>query len=166
MAELTHIKGFSQLDQFLREFPEKMERNILRGALRAGAKVVLPVAQGNIHPVSGALSKSLKLRTGSQNGRVTAKVYTRVFYSRFVEYGTKPHVIKAKDGGALFFGGGFVESVQHPGSKAANGGFGFMRNALDTQATAAVLAVGEYIKKRLSTKYGIDTADVELGVDQ
>lgn len=162
MADLPHIKGLTALDKFLQEFPAKVERNLLRGAMRAAAKVVMPVAKGNIHPVSGLLAKSLKIRTDGRNGRVTAKVYTRVFYSRFVEFGTKPHTIRAKNRKALAIGGGLYESVHHPGNK----GFGFMRNALDTQAAAAVIGAGEYLKKRLASKYGIDTADIEIGADE
>lgn len=161
MAE-QHIKGLAELNRFLQDLPVKMEKNVLRGALRAGAKTVLPVAKANIHNVSGVLSASLKVRSDARGGQVTAKVYTKVFYARFVEYGTRPHKITAKDGGALAFGAGFVEWVNHPGSK----GFGFLRNALDTQANAAVVATGEYIKNRLATKHGLDTADIEIEVTE
>jgi len=45
-----------------------------------------------------------------------------VEYAKYVEYGTKPHVIMAKPGGVLAFqsGGGtaFAKSVKHPGTKA------------------------------------------------
>jgi hypothetical protein len=37
-----------------------------------------------------------------------------------------------------------------------------MRPALDGQSSAAVVAAGEYIKKRLATKHGLDTADINI----
>ena len=41
-----------------------------------------------------------------------------------------------------------------------------MRPAIDSQAQNAILAAGEYIKKRLSTKHGLDTAEIEIGIDE
>jgi len=42
----------------------------------------------------------------------------------------------------------------------------FMRPALDAQSGAAVLAVGEYIKKRLATKNGLDTSEINIEVEE
>jgi HK97 gp10 family phage protein len=158
VRDTVHVKGLSELQKFLNELPPKLERNVVRGALRAGANVIKPVAQANIHSVSGDLARSLKVSTRARGGVVTAKVYTSIFYAKFVEYGTKPHVIKAKDGGALAFGGGVVQSVQHPGISPKP----FLRPALDTQASAAVVAAGSYMRDRLATKHGLDTADIEI----
>ena len=41
----------------------------------------------------------------------------------------------------------------------------FMRPALDAQANNGVLAAADYIKKRLATKNGLNTADIELGIE-
>lgn len=165
MAEV-HVKGLAELQRVLDQLPAKLERNVVRGGLRAGMKTVLPVAQGNIHSVSGALSNSLKVGTSARNGEVTARVYTRVFYAKFVEYGTKPHVITAKDRKGLAFGGLFFQSVDHPGAKAAAGGRGFLRAALDAQKDVAVVAAGNYMANRLATKHGLDTADIEIEVEE
>lgn len=160
MADV-HVKGLSDLNRFLQELPVKLEKNVLRGALRAGAKTILPVAQGNIHPVSGELAASLKTRSNARGGLVTASVYTRVFYAKFVEYGTKPHTITAKNRKGLTVGGLFFQSVDHPGAKPRP----FLRPALDAQATPAVVAAAEYMRLRLATKHGLDTADIEIEVE-
>lgn len=166
MAE-THVKGLADLQRFLDQLPEKMERNVVRGAFRHAMRgVVLPAARGNINNVSGELARSLKVGSRASRGEVKAYVSTRVFYARFVEYGTKPHTIRARDGGALSFGGGFVESVEHPGARPAGGGMGFMRAALDSQAAAAVLAAGQYMKQRLATKHGLDASEVLLEIEE
>ena len=41
-----------------------------------------------------------------------------------------------------------------------------MRPALDSQATRAVVAAGEYIKRRLATKHGLDTSGVMIEGDE
>lgn len=57
------------------------------------------------------------------------------FYWWFVEFGTKPHIIRSrKHRGFLKFGGTFVRSVKHPGSPARK----FMSRAADQQGQAAV----------------------------
>lgn len=164
------VKGLAELQTFLDQLPVKMEANVLRGALRAGAKPILEAAKAAA-PVgepsetnrnryklyAGALRDSVRIsgRIDKRNGKVTASVKAGgktksgadVFYSHMVEFGTKPHVIG--DG-------------THPGVQAKP----FMRPALDAQSGAAVVAVGEYIKKRLATKNGLDTADIEIGVEE
>lgn len=155
MSDLIHVKGLAGLDMLMQEIPVKVEKNIARSALRAGAKVIQAQAKANIHSVSGVLASSLKIGTRARGGSVTANVSTKVFYAKFVEFGTRPHTISARDGGGLRFGGGFYRLVQHPGIVNPHP---FLRPALDTQAQAAVIAVREQIRVRL-TKEGIDIPD-------
>jgi HK97 gp10 family phage protein len=159
---LVHVKGLSELNDFLQQLAPKIERNVLRTGLRAGAKVVLPVAKGNIRSHSGELAASLKVGTRGRGGVVTGYVRTKVYYARFVEYGTVPHSITAKDRKGLSIGGLFFQSVQHPGAKPHP----FLRPALDTQAQAAVIAAAEAMKERLSTKEGLDTSAVLIQGDE
>lgn len=162
MTDLVHVKGLAQLDKFLQELPVKIERNILRSALRAGALVVRDEARTNIHPVSGVLADSLKVTTRARGGKVSATVGTKVFYAKFVEYGTRPHTITARDGGALRFGGGFVKSVEHPGIARPRP---FLRPAFDAKVLEAVVAIGEQVKRRL-TKEGLDASEVTIEGDE
>lgn len=159
----VHVTGLKELNAFLDQLAPKLARNVVRGSLRAGMKVVLPVAQRNIHSVSGELAKSLKLGTRAKGGVITASVKTRVFYAKFVEFGTKPHIIRAKGGGFLSFMGIFRKEIAHPGIAKNKA---FMRPALDSQAQAAVIAAAEYMKKRLATKHGLDTADIVIEGDE
>ncbi|MFA7278913.1 MAG: HK97-gp10 family putative phage morphogenesis protein [Sterolibacterium sp.] len=162
MQDTVHIKGLSELNNFLQELPIKLEKNVLRSSLRAGMKVVLPVAKANIHSISGELAKGLKLSTGSKGGRVTASIKAKGehgWVARFVEYGTKPHLITAKKGGGLQLPDGRVlSSVWHKGARPKP----FMRPALDQQASAAVVAAANYMKARLESKHGLDTADITI----
>lgn len=156
MSETTvRVKGLAELQRFLDQLPVKMEKNIMRGALRAGAKVIQKETKSNIHSVSGELRDSIKVGTRARRGKVTASINTKLFYSRFVEYGTRRHKITSEK--ALSFGGTVVKSVDHPGAQPRP----FMRPALDSKAQEAIVATAEYIKKRL-TKEGLNTADVEI----
>lgn len=160
----THVKGLAELQKFLDTLPAKVEKNIMRGALRAGMKVVQPVAKENVRKVSGLLAAGLKIGTRSRGGRVTAMLRAtgkHGFVAKWIEYGTKAHNIAAKLGRDLSFGGIFRGVVAHPGAKPKP----FMRPALDGQAQGAVIAAAEYVKNRLATKQGLDTSYVMIEGD-
>lgn len=161
MSEFVHVKGLSELQRFLDVLPAKIEQNIMRSALRAGANVVKDEAKNNVPVKSGLLRDGLKVSTRSRRGVVSASVKAtgkHAFVAKWVEFGTAAHRIVPKAAKSLFFGGMFAEGIDHPGSNAKP----FMRPALDNRAQDAIVAVGEKIKKRL-TKAGIEGAgDVEL----
>jgi len=162
MAQEFNVKGLSELNTFLQQLPVKLEKNVLRGAMRAGIKVIQTEAKSNIHSVSGELAKGLKITTNTRGGKVTATLKAtgpHAHVARWLEYGTKAHFIKAKAGKALSFGGHLLIKVLHPGMRPKP----FMRPALDSRAQDAVVAAGEYTKKRLATKEGLDTADIQIG---
>lgn len=163
MSEVQ-VTGLKELAQFLDELPAKLQNNVMRGALRAGMKPVQADAKMAVAVVSGQLRDGLKISTRNKAGMVTASLKAtgkHGYIARFVEFGTRPHTISAKDGGALAFGGGVYQSVQHPGAKPHP----FMRPALDGQASNAVVAAAEYMKDRLSTQHGLDTAGVLIEGD-
>lgn len=179
MSELVHVKGLEDLQKLLDILAPRIEKNIMRGALRAGANVIKKEAQNNV-PVgpaskegarlygayAGALRDSVRVSTKSKRGKVTATVKAGgktkkgadVFYAHMVEYATSSHVIKSKPGKALKFGNVTVKEVAHPGTKSQP----FMRPALDARAQDAVIAAGNYIKQRLSTKNGLDTSGITI----
>lgn len=165
------VTGLSDLQKFLDQLPAKMETNVMRGALRAGAKPILEATRQSA-PVgepsetnkrkyslyAGALRDSLRLsaRVDRRKSQVVVRVVAGgkskksgadVFYSNMVEFGTRNHIIG--DG-------------EHPGVAAKP----FMRPSLDANSQTAVLATAEYIKKRLATKHGLDTADIEIGLEE
>jgi HK97 gp10 family phage protein len=162
MEDTIYVKGLSDLQKFMDTLAPKVERNVLRGSLRAGMKVVLPVAQQMAHKVSGQMADGLKLSTNARGGVVTASIKAKGphgYLARWVEYGTAAHNIAAKQHGWLSFMNIFVKEVAHPGARP----FPFMRPALDAQAQPAVIAAAEYMKNRLATKEGLDTADIAIG---
>lgn len=160
----THVKGLAELQKFLDQLPAKLEANVMRSALRAGANIVKAQARQNVPVKTGKLRDGLKVSTSSRRGVVTAKVKAtgkHAYVANWIEYGTAAHAITAKKGGFLSFGGIFAKSVQHPGAAPKP----FMRPALDSKAQEATIAVGEAIKKRLASKHGLDTSDVEIAAE-
>lgn len=158
MSETVNVKGLAEIGKLLDQLPERLARGALRGGLRAGGGVIRTEARANINSDSGETARSIKISTRSRGHIVSAKVEAKSYKARWLEYGTRPHTIKARDGGAMAFAGGFYKEVEHPGARPHP----FMRPALDTQARAAVVAVAQYLKLRLATKHGLDTSDVEI----
>lgn len=159
LTDTFHIKGLAELGQALSTLPVKIERNVLRGALRAGMKPVQLAARDNAAKATGLLARGLKISTDGRKGKVYARLKTsgkHDYIARFVEFGTAPHRISGRNGGMLRIAGkAIVPSVAHPGARAVP----FMRPALDTKSPDAVQAVANYIRNRLSTQYGIDVSD-------
>ena len=154
------VTGLAELQAFLDQLPAKVEANIMRAALRQGANVVKAEAMANVPVKSGLLKAGLKVSTKSRRGVVTAIVKAggkHAYLARWIEYGTAAHFIKPKNARSLFWAGLMRDGVHHPGSAPKP----FLRPALESQAQAALLAVGEAIKKRL-TRQGLDASGVDL----
>lgn len=165
MATDVHVTGLAELNAFLQALPAKVERNILRGAMRAGMNQVKPSAVAGVHSISGLLAAGLKVGTRAKGGTVYATLKAtgkHAYVARWVEYGTARHTITAKDRKGLSFSGVFFQSVQHPGARPKP----FLRPALDRNASAAVVAAAEYMKARLETKHGLDTAHIVIEGDE
>lgn len=166
MNDTMHVSGMTELGKVLQTFTLKLERNVIRGGLRQGANVVkeqvlvnVPVAEPSDRNreryggYAGALRDSVRVSTRSYRGKVSASVKAGgmktkggadVYYANWVEYGTRPHMNGARG--------------HHPGARPKP----FMRPALDTEAQRAVIAVGNYMRNRLSTKHGIDTPEITI----
>lgn len=148
MANELHVSGLSELDRLLKELPAKIEGNIMRGAVRAGAKVMETRAKELVPVDDGDLRDSIKVSAKSKRGQVSATVRAggkKAFYAHMVEFGTARHLIKPKKRKSLFFAGLASEVVDHPGSSAKP----FMRPALDNNQREAVDAAASYIRQRL-----------------
>lgn len=186
-----NVKGLKELQDLLDKLPAKVEANIMRGALRAGAKPIRSAAINNINSKSGELAAGIKVSTRIKGGVVSATIATRGdsgYKANFVEYGTRAHLISVQDNEkkinyrlsrkrgvtvlesmrtinrrVLQIGRNFVgPTVDHPGAKPHP----FMRPALDSEGQNAAMAAAAYIKRRLSAKHGLDVADIDIGIEQ
>lgn len=148
------ITGGRELAEALKQMPRQLQQNVMRQALRAGAKVIQTKARELVPVDTGDLKNSLKIGTSSRRREVRSTVATKgkgAYIARFIEFGTAPHLIKGRNGGTLKFtarDGNTVEtlSVNHPGIKAKP----FLRPSLDSESNKAIVAVGEKIRERLA----------------
>jgi|GEM_PF-403677 len=181
----VRIKGLAELQRALDTLPAKIESNIMRGAMRAGAKVIATQAKSNIISRSGELARGISygVKLDRRAGRVMS--YVRAggkgrdgWYAHMVEKGTKRHLISVREDlkpsrmtrrGLKTYSISTMNKMLHSGSLKIGGKFvgasvmhpgarkkPFLRPAMDSRAQAAVEAVREYIRTRLASKHGID----------
>lgn len=135
------ITGLADLEKRLLDFPDKIARNILAGAIRAGAVVIQKEAR-QLAPMSteahklgkgskaveiqpGSLRKGIRVRLAPRKSRdfpITYWVYVskKLWYWKFVEFSTKNWSGKP-----------------------------FMRPAFDSHKEAAVERIREYLAARI-----------------
>lgn len=161
MNDTENIIGGRALDDLLQTLPVKLEKNIMRTALAAGARVYRDEAKKLVPKDSGDLAENIRVSTRTRKGRVTASAKVGgkfkgkiIRYAHLVEYGTRAHVIAPKKKKAVVTGDGVFKRVNHPGDKPKP----FMRPAADASFAAAVAAVQAKIRQRL-TKEGLEVPE-------
>ncbi|ATQ75087.1 hypothetical protein CR152_11555 [Massilia violaceinigra] len=145
----SNIRGGRELSALLSTLPAKLEKNVMRSALRAGAVVIREEAKANVPVDQGLLKKSIRVSTGAKRGVLTATVKAggrMAPHAHLVEYGTRPHKIEPTNAEALSISGTPFRSVEHPGARPQP----FMRPALDATAPQAIEAVAAQVRKRLT----------------
>lgn len=167
------ITGLSDLQALLDTLPVRVEKNIMRAALRAGAMVIrdeavrlAPEGQPSAEAkktgaAPGDLRRSIRIstRVRAAAGWINVRVVAgdkKAWYAHLIEMtGAAAHWIRPKGHKSLFLAGIFKEAVYHPGFKPRP----FMRPALDGKAEEAINATADYIRNRLPRaldKYGGD----------
>lgn len=125
---MVEVAGMDELLRNLKTLPEKVQKRVLVGGVRAAAKPVLNEAKRLVPKDTGNLKKSIgvtKLRT-KKKSLVWFQVSTRKngkydgWYGRFIEVGT-------------------AKMPAHP----------FMRPAFEKEGENAIIALKEYVAKRL-----------------
>jgi HK97 gp10 family phage protein len=161
MADIE-VKGLSELQKLLDELPARIEANLVRGGLRAAAKVIrdearrlCPVGDSSNLPKghgAGALRDSIRVSVSARHGTITASIKAggknNIYYAHMVEYGTARHLIKPKNRKSLFIAGLFKEVIDHPGAQKKP----FMRPALDSKVDEAISTFAAYVKNRLDAE--------------
>lgn len=150
--DTTVVSGLDALNKALQELPVKIERNALRGALRAGQKEIADLARSRVPVASGELRKSIRIKTSARGGKVTATVVAgnrKAWYAHLVEWGTRVHTIRGTANTGLKFlskvGVVVRNAVEHPGARAKP----FMRPALDAGQRPALEAFAAYMRRRI-----------------
>ena len=60
------LKGGPELLRLLDELPKNLERNVIRGGLRAGAKVIQQQAKANVPVKTGQLKRTIGIGTRTE----------------------------------------------------------------------------------------------------
>lgn len=145
------------------------------GALRDSIRVSVRARYGKVTASikAGGGPTKKQVRT-TPSGRTSVK-YSNAYYAHMVEYGTRAHYLKSQKTKAWRLvankqaSSGFAKRLvvtgetgaMHPGARPHP----YMRPALDNRAGDALVAAGEYLKKRLATKEGLDTAGIDIEVE-
>lgn len=167
------IEGLKELDAILKAFPARLEKNILRTALRQSANVLRDVARQKA-PTSG-IAKNIQVRSLKSSPQMvymaTAVNKTREsYYARFLEFGTAKYYnglnkrppaqyeIKPKTKKALAFevkGEAGSETVF--ASKVVNEGLSprpFMRPAIDQSLNDMIRVFKLAVNARIQMEFG------------
>ena len=168
MATEFKIDGLAELDKELKQFPMRVQKNVLRGAVRAGSGVIVKEARRLAPKETGDLRRSIKAR----NPRIKDKLVIGglragggdAFYAKMIEFGTQSYTIKnyrrkrlyrneIRQGikkvdarrKALTIDGGLFAKADHPGIRPQP----FMRTAMDLTTKDALHKVAQYIRERM-----------------
>ena len=109
----------NELDKFaveITKLDDKTKDNVQKVLNNTGFKIEAK-AKGNVPVDTGHLRRGITTKIGDMEVIVHT---SNIKYARGVEFGTRPHIIKAKNKKALYWKGAShpVKSVRHPGSKA------------------------------------------------
>lgn len=169
-------RGRSDVKRYMAQIPGAIEKKVLRGAARAGGKVIIEEAKSRSN--STEVSDALQMRVSSEPGRIVVKIGVKAGWARSLgiwqEYGTDPHFISVDDSqrkglsvkqvnkrtkeGSLVIGGQFVgTTVHHPGARRHP----FLRVSLDVKQGEAIETAQSYINARITPAGIVGPDDVE-----
>ena len=94
---MSVVTGIEQASEGLTDLDQKVQKSVIRKAVRTGIKIWLEAARGEAPAQSGKMRKNIKIRNGKTgNGKFTLTVGVNekdfsgpVFYSAFVLFGHK-----------------------------------------------------------------------------
>jgi hypothetical protein len=113
----------SEIDKFVIDLKGTSEdiRSDIQNVIKKAGFNIERNAKQNIANNGSVVTGHLRRGITTDVGNMEVTVHTsNIKYARGVEYGTKPHVIKAKNKKALYWKGAKhpVKQVNHPGSRA------------------------------------------------
>ena len=109
----TDLNKFSVI---LRELPDEI-KNDVRKVVKNSAFNIERNAKSSASVKTGHLKRSISTKMGDMEATIHT---SNLKYAPMVEFGTRPHIIRAKNKKALYWKGAShpVKQVSHPGSKA------------------------------------------------
>jgi HK97 gp10 family phage protein len=156
--------GTAELLRNIEQFPKKIQRRIINGALRDASKPIIQATRVNAPVETGALRRSIRpttVRKGKygpvmlvhvgkkrtiKNRRTKMTREEDAYYAKFVEFGAKAHPIVATRKLLKLKSGRFARSVKHPGTPKQE----FFTRAINTQASTATQVFVKQVRARLT----------------
>jgi len=160
MGKNLSFIGVEELSQVLDGLAgdKKLSGKVVRGILNKAAKPIIQKAQELAPKGNGDLQKSIGTIPGRGQGK-GEQVYVgprrggryKGYAGHLVEYGTAPHVIRAKAAGGQLhlLGNRFAEEVHHPGAVAKP----FMRPAFDSEKEVAIDIIKDECKTIINNEF-------------
>lgn len=133
------LTGDKQLDAIFAGLPMKVQKQVLRPALRSAAKIVHAAAKNNAPVKTGALRRSLKVRAGKR----TRKNLVRAV----VQTGASDNLFKGKTYYGAFQEFGWKSGKRGSSSRRQISGKHYIQAAYDSTAATAKEQALEEIKK-------------------
>ncbi|MBH8569359.1 HK97 gp10 family phage protein [Microvirga sp. STS02] len=150
------IKGIEELSQVLNGLSGKFGDQKVNEILRKAAAPMVREAKrlSSNADVTGETTKSIGIVANRSNNSITVGPRRgngfKGYHAHLLEYGTAPHIIKAKAaGGLLRWAGGAAPQVQHPGSAAQP----FMRPAFDATGTGMVESIKDQCREIIESGF-------------
>lgn len=152
----VQFEGIKELDEVLAGLPGKFGDQTVDRILRKAAQPMLKRAKelSSNADVTGDTTKSIGIIANKKSNSIKLGPRRgngfKGYHAHLLEYGTAPHVIRAKaEGGLLAFAGTFVKEVQHPGIAAQP----FMRPAFDAEYLTAIQSVKDQCAEIIATGF-------------
>ena len=136
------LLGDAELARKLHALPEKVERKVIRQAIRKGGQPILRDAKANANKLTGAMAKNIKLRAMKRKrGRIGVRIQT----------GTRLEMGISADEGYYY------PAIVEFGDGATRRAFRFMRRALDSNQHASMTVMRDEIAKGIEREAASNT---------
>ena len=149
------VLGLQEVNKKLEQIPVKLQKKLIRQALRKGVNIFRDAARQVVPKKTGKLRRAIKSASAkSSKDQIGMKVgidYKIARYGTVVEFGSRPHEIKAKKGKLLSNKSDiFGRSVKHPGQKPSL----FMKSAYEGASGKAIKAFEDEMKTNFDLEVG------------
>ncbi|MGI4862835.1 MAG: HK97 gp10 family phage protein [Janthinobacterium lividum] len=150
------FQGFDDLDAVLAGLGSKMGPQVVNKIFTKAAKPLVKRAKelSSNADVTGETTKSIGIINNRKNGGITVGPRRGGGYkgqkAHLLEYGTAPHIIRAKAAdGLLHFAGTFTQEVHHPGIAPQP----FMRPAADSTLPTVIDGAKAGFREIIETEF-------------
>jgi len=145
------VSGLDENLEKLRSFTTQADQLIQDTMVESAQKNIAAVARSLAPKRTGALSGSIDVRPGSSP--TTIELIADKFYAKFLEYGTRPHMIEPSNAKALHFEvhghDVFAKHAYNPG--IPSGKFSFMMPAIDQGIPQLLEDIQSMFNERLNS---------------